>query len=171
MDKMILSGRIVFEPSNITKKHINQSSWKHIAMVMLDGEITEYYSWFIRKRYNLILNRPLRGAHVSFINDSFKEMSHNGNKSIHDVTNTWNSVKDKWDNVEVPIMLDLSPRTDSKHWWLNVHHEYRDRLHGIRQELGLNRPFFGLHMTIGYANEKWISHSEYIHTLIKNGYG
>jgi hypothetical protein len=29
--------------------------------------------------------------------------------------------------------------------------------------IGLSRPFFGLHMSIGYANEKNIEHSIYIH--------
>ena len=41
---------------------------------MLDGDVAEYYSWFVSKRYNLILNKPLRGAHVSFINDSLRDM-------------------------------------------------------------------------------------------------
>jgi len=43
-------------------------------------------------------------------------------------------------------------------------------LQSIRTELGLGKPFFGLHMSIGYANEKNIEHSEYLHDLIKKGY-
>lgn len=169
MDKILLTGRIEFEPENITKKHNLQASWKHMAMVLFDGDITDYYAWFIKKRYNLVLNKPLRGGHISFINDSFKEMSFNGQRSMEEVKQVWNSVKKKWDGVEVPIMLDIEPRTDDKHWWLGVSREHRDGLHGIRAELGLGRPFWGLHMTIGYANEKNIEHSKYIHRLIKMG--
>ena len=138
-------------------------------MVFFDGDITEYYAWFINKRYNLVLNKPLRGAHISFINDSFKDMSLNGQRTIEAVKTDWNRVKQKWDNQKVEITLDLSPRTDGKHWWLNIPQEDREGLHGIRAELGLSRPFFGLHMTIGYANEKWLSHSCYIHSCIKSG--
>lgn len=168
-NKICLTGKILFEPENITKKHNQQSSWKYIAMVLIDGDVTDYYSWYINKRYNLKLNKPLRGAHISFINDSFRDLSLNGKRSEYEVKNLWNKVKLKWDNVEIPIMLNLEPKTDNKHWWLNVDYEYRDLLYGIRNELGLGRPFFGLHMSIGYANEKNIEHSKYIHTLVKNG--
>lgn len=168
-DRLVLIGKIIFEPENVTKKHNVQASWKHIAMVMLDGDITEYYAWFVKKRFNLILNKPLRGAHISFINDSFRDMSLNGKRNTEDVTAIWKSVKIKWDGVRIPIMLDLNIKTDDKHWWLNVHQEYRDKLQEIRNELGLGKPFFGLHMSIGYANERNLEHSRYIHNLIKSG--
>lgn len=162
-------GKIVFEPENKTKKHNAQASWKHIAMVFFNGDVTEYYAWFIQKRFNLILNKPLRGAHISFINDSFRDMSLNGKRNMEEVKQIWNSVKNKWNGKQIPVMLNLEPRTDDKHWWLNVDHEYRDKIHGIRAELGLPKPFFGLHMSIGYANEKWLPHSTYIHKCIKSG--
>ena len=43
-DKVVLMGRIKFEPENRTKKHDEQSSWKRIAMVTIEGDVTEYYS-------------------------------------------------------------------------------------------------------------------------------
>lgn len=168
-DKVVLMGRIKFEPENRTKKHDEQSSWKRIAMVTIEGDVTEYYSWFIEKRYNLKLNKPLRRAHISFINDSIWDLKRNNNKSTKEVNELWETVKNKWDGVEIPIMLDLSPRTSDVHWWLNIPHDFRDRLHSIRAELGLGRPHFGLHMSIGYANERQLSHSRYIHSLIKSG--
>ena len=118
MDKILLTGRIEFEPENVTKKHNLQASWKHIAMVLFDGDITDYYAWFIKKRYNLILNKPLRGGHVSFINDSFKEMSMNGKRSMEEVKQVWAQVKKRWDGIEIPVMLDIEPRFNKKHWWL-----------------------------------------------------
>lgn len=169
MDRIQITGRIEFEPENVTKKHNLQASWKHIAMVLFEGDITNYYAWFIKKRYNLVLNKPLRGGHISFINDSFKDMSLNGHLSIDEVKEKWNEVKEKWNGVKVPITLSVSARTDGNHWWLNIPDEDRKDLHGIRAELGLGRPFFGLHMTIGYANEKYLEHSKYIHRLLKTG--
>lgn len=168
-DSITLVGKIQFEPENKTKKHESQASWKKMAMVLIEGDITPYYAWFIEKRYNLVLNKPLRGAHVSFINDSIKDMSLDGKRSVKEVEALWESVKKKWDGKQIPIMLDVSPRTDSKHWWLNIPHEYRGLLQGIRNELGLGKPYWGMHLSIGYANEKNIDHSIYIHNLIKKG--
>jgi len=140
-----------------------------MAMVLIDGEICEYYAWFLQKRYNLFLNKPLRGAHISFINDSMRDLSLNGQKSNEEIQNLWESVKIKWDKQNIPITLDISPKTDDRTWWLNIPNEERELLQGIRTELDLGRPFFGMHMSIGYANEKVLPHSEYIHNLIKNG--
>lgn len=165
-----LIGKIHFEPENKTKKHEKQSSWKKIAMVLFQGEICEYYAWFIAKRYNLVLNKPLRGAHVSLINDSIQDLSQNGAKTIEQVEELWKSVKDKWDNKEIKVTLSLNPRIDDTHIWFNIPEEHREPLQSIRNELGLGRPFFGLHMTIGYANEKNISHLRYLNTLIKKGF-
>ena len=169
-DRITLFGKIGFEPENKTKKHNSQSSWKRMAMVHIDGEVTEYYAWFIQKRYNLILNKPLRGAHISFINDSIKDFSQNGTKTMEEIDETWNNVKIKWDKQIIPVTLDLNPKTDDRTWWLNIPHDERELLHSIRAELGLGRPFWGLHMSIGYANEKNIYHSIYIHELIKKGF-
>jgi hypothetical protein len=43
------------------------------------------------KRYNLILNKPLRGAHISFINDSMRDLTHNG-KTEEEALSLWGSV-------------------------------------------------------------------------------
>ena len=164
MDTLKLTGTIKFDPRDVTKKHKRQGSWKKVAMIMFDGDICEYYGWFIKRRYNLTLNRPLRGPHISFINDN--------NKSI----NNWVEVKKKYNNTKIDVILNLNPKTDSDdenssfHWWLNIPEEERGLLHSIREEVGLNRPFFGLHMTIGYANIKNQEHSKYLHNLIKNGF-
>ena len=159
-------GKIHFDPVNHTKKHINQSSWKRIAMVMIDGDLCEYYSWFIEKRYSIILNKPLRGSHISFVNDSLRDMCSGLNCTEEEAENIWNEVKNKYDGLEVDIYLDLDVRSDSKHWWINIPNEYRDELHNIRKLLGLNHPFFGLHMSIGVVNEKNKLQSDYILSLI-----
>lgn len=169
-ERITISGKIGFEPENKTKKHELQASWKKIAMVHIDGDITEYYAWFIKKRYNLVLNKPLRGGHISFINDRLADMTLNGSRTIEEVEKLWYDVKEKWDGKEIKIVLDLNPRTDDRTWWLNIPNDERDELQEIRSELGLGRPYWGMHMSIGYANEKNIGHSVYLHELIKKGF-
>lgn len=78
--------------------------------------------------------------------------------------------KKKYNSEEIEITLDLDARTNGEHWWLRVLHSDNENLLNIRKELGLSDPFYPLHLSIGYANEKMIEHSEYIHSLIKNGY-
>lgn len=165
-----LKGKIGFEPENKTKKHNAQASWKKIAMVFLDGDVAEYYAWYLKKRFNLVLNKPLRGAHISFINDRMGDMTLNGTRTLEEVNTLWEQVKTKWNGKEVEIVLNLEPRTDDRSWWLNIPHENREVLQGIRNELGLGKPYFGMHMSLGYANEKYIEHSKYIHGLIKKGF-
>jgi len=160
-----IKGKIEFDPKDKTKKHVNQGSWKKVAMILFDGEICEYYSWFIQKRYNLVLNRPLRGAHITFIND--READMNGK---------WEEIKKKYQGKEIEVVLSVDPRTDSSddkskgHWWFNIPEEDRKELHDLRGELGLGRPHWGLHLALGYANEKNMPHSKYIHNLIINGF-
>lgn len=156
-----LKGKIWFDPKNVTKKHNNQAEWKRMAMVMFEGDASEYYAWFIKKRYNLILNRPLRGAHVSFINDSIRDMG--------DKVDKWDEVKEKYDGKEVKLILDTDIRGNYTHWWLRVPHEFNKILLDIRLELGLSEPYYPLHMTIGYPNPKQIEHNEYIINGIMSG--
>lgn len=168
-----VKGKIVFDPDHKTKKHKAQGNWKRVAMVFLYGDLCEYYAWFIERRYSLPLAEPLRKAHISFIND--RESDTNGK---------WEEVKKKWDGKKVEVTLSVDPRTDATHWWLIVPEEDRTELQGIRNELGLGRPYFGMHMSIGYARDSYDKdvegnavkairknedHSRYIHELIKKG--
>lgn len=186
-----LTGKILFDPKDVTNKQANQSSWKKVAMVLFDGDVCEYYAWFIKKRFNLNLHKPVRGAHITFINDSMRDLSKNGLLDDSRVLENWQMVKKKWNGKKIEVYLNLIPDTDSLdnedcHWWLIVPHNQRQGLQEIRDELGLGRPFFGLHMTIGRAvdstsmsnfepgvmkaKEMSVDHSVYIHNLIKNGF-
>lgn len=160
METMTLKGHIVISPPNITNKHIEQSDWKRTAMVMLGGDISEYFAWFIKKRYSLKLTKPLREPHITFINDKLSDFS------IPDVDLGMNLLKDKYDGLETEITINLDPRTNVKHWWLNVTEESREFLHDIRKEVGLERPFSGLHLTIGRVNDCDLEHSDYIRRSI-----
>jgi hypothetical protein len=170
-----IRGKIVFDPKDVTKKHENQATWKKVAMIFLYGDLCKYYAWFIGKRYNLPLTMPLRNVHISFINDRGSET--NGK---------WEEVKEKWNGKKIDVTLSVDPRTNSTHWWLIVPEGCRDEIHEIRAELGLGRPNFGLHMSIGYAKDCYDpdgldtnglkakrmneAHSKYIHGLLADGW-
>lgn len=144
---------IEFDPENKTAKHIKQSSWKNVVICSTDAEIDKYYSWFLQKRFNLELNRSLRKAHVTIVNDVVED------KEAYEKTKQiWNGKK---------LVFDFDPsdiRTNGEHWWLKVKNE---QVAEIRRSCGLNPdPYFNLHLTLGYANEKNLFHSEYIHQQI-----
>jgi len=167
-------GVIYFDPINKTKKHENQSNWKRMALITFDGEIAEYYAWFLQNRFNIKLNRPLRGSHISFINDSVNDMRNGLQCTGQGIEALWSNVKKKWDGKEIEVVLDIGTEigrmSDGKHWWLNIPQEERGFLHSIRAELGLSRPHWGLHMSLGYANNKNIEHSKYILECVKKDF-
>jgi hypothetical protein len=179
MNSITLIGKIVFEPEDRTTKHVNQSAWKRIAMVEIGGDICSYYNYYIHKRYGFSLHKPLRNAHVTFINDRASEMN-----------DKWDEVKKKWDGLNIDITINLTPVTSlvplnkDFNFWFEIPEENRAELHSIRSELGLGRPFFGLHLTIGrvidYTEDKFepgvmkaksmnTYQAKYIIDLIKKG--
>lgn len=174
------TGRIIFDPDNETKKHAAQSAWKKVAMVMFDGDIDKYYRWFVKKRFNLELEPPIRGPHVTFINDKIDDIN-NKQGNIEIKQELWNNLKNKWADKEVEVVFNLTPFSNVNNWWLIVDHEHRSELHSIREEIGLRKPYFGLHMTFGRLsinkNEKGeeifnknYEHSKYINHLNESGF-
>lgn len=148
-------GIIVFDPKHATRKHKKQGEWKSHALVQLNCDVHLYYSWFLRRRHSVILNKPLRKAHVTFISDKTT------NKAAFD------KVKKKYNGKNLSLQHEIIPKTNGEHWWLKV---YCEQAKDIREEAGLNRdPYWGLHLTLGYANEKNIGHSKYIYNLYKKG--
>lgn len=174
------TGTIVFDPDNETKKHEVQSSWKKVAMVMFEGDIDKYYRWFIQKRFNLELEPPIRGAHVTFINDRLEDFN-NREGSTEDKQKKWDEVKERWVGKQIEVVFNLTPFSNVYHWWLIVDHDNRAGLQAIRSELGLKKPYFGMHMTFGRIsinkNEKGeelfnrnYEHSKYINHLNEFGF-
>lgn len=144
-----LKGKIEFDPVNVTKKHNKQSSWKKSAMVKFDCDIYDYYSWFLERRFNLFLNKPLRGTHVTAINDIV-------NNDIY------LQAREIFNGREVTIQYDptIIRSNEKGHWWLKA---YSDDIKNIRTSMGLTPdPYFGLHITIGLATHLQLEHSLYI---------
>jgi hypothetical protein len=148
---VITPAKIVFELPHVSKKHVEQGAWKTVAAALIDGDITQYYSWFIYKRFGLKLIQPLRRGHVTFISDRTDQ--------IKDL----DIVKEKWHNQIVEVQIALAPRTDKKYWWLRVSCPTFDE---IRTSLGLGKPFYDFHLTLGYTFDTNLS--SYILEVLKN---
>jgi hypothetical protein len=148
-----IKGKIIFDPINVTKKHHSQSEWKKTAIVKFDCELYAYYSWFIEKRYSIKLNKPLRGTHVTLLNEIIDD-------------NIYLDAKKIFHEKEVTITYDPTYiRTNEKgHWWIKV---YSSDIENIRTSIGLGpNPFYGLHLTIGNATHLNLEQSLYIKKLI-----
>ena len=147
-----LKGILEFDPVNVTKKHLSQSSWKRTAMVRFDCDLFAYYSWFLEKRFNLKLNKPLRGTHLTIINDKFDP----------ETEYLYDQGRQLFHGKEIRIQYDptLIRANDKGHWWINAQ---SDDAKNIRSVMGLTPdPYFGFHITIGLATHLQLDHSKYI---------
>lgn len=144
----MVKGILDFKPADVTKKHKAHSAWKRVAIIKTNCDIDRYYAWFLEKRFNLVLNRNLRGSHVTIISDivDFK---------------VFEQASKVFNGKEITFYYELDPRANKQgHWWLKVHCPEAEN---IRELLGLSKnPYYGLHLTLGKANEKNIDHSNYI---------
>lgn len=121
-------------------------SWWLIAFV--EGEVSEYYAWFLKKQTGIILQKPAWGSHVSVVR---------GEEPVN--KDLWK----KYDNEVITIEYDPDVRTNSDHWWLRVTSE---RMFDIREELGLIRKHeLSLHLTLGRPIPRHEVVSEYFHKV------
>lgn len=148
---MEIKAKILFDPVDRTNKHKKQSSWKNVVICEIDGDIDKYYAWFLEKRFNLVLNRPLRRAHITIVNDRKSEMD----------LDMYEKMKEHFNGKEITFTYEPDEiRSNGKHWWLKV---YSEESKAIRKFMGLSEnPYQPLHLTIGYCNEKTEYHSKYI---------
>jgi hypothetical protein len=143
-----IRGKIVFSPSDRTKKHSKQSSWKKTVLVEFNDDTWSYYSWFLKNRFGLSLNKPLRGTHFTIINDIVDD-------------EIYLQAKKFFDGTEISIQYDPTNirSNDKGHWWLKA---YSDDAMNIRSVMGLGDPYFGFHITMGLATHLQLEHSKYI---------
>jgi hypothetical protein len=140
-----IKGILEFSPEDKTKKHMSQASWKRVAMIQTNCDLDRYYAWFLKKRFNLELNKNLRGAHVTFINDRMD-------------AKIFDQFAQLFNGKEIDFYIENEPRSNGEHWWLRVHCPEAE---SIRELMGLSRePFYGMHLTLGYAVVKYPEASE-----------
>ena len=151
-----LKGVIEFDPINVTKKHEKQSSWKKTVIARIDGDLCDYYNWFIKKRYNINLATPLRDTHLTIIND---RMDNNQDE--------YKTAKRLYNGTAIDIHYNVDVRSEGTQWWLRANSN--DAVY-IRKKAGFDpEPHFNFHITVGRLSGRdfEIEHGKYIYNLIK----
>lgn len=149
-----LKGKIEFSPVNVTKKHNKQSSWKKTAIVKFKCDLYAYYAWLLERRFGIKLNKPLRGTHVTIINDIVDDK-------------LYSQAIELFNGKEITLKYDPTCiRANEKgHWWIKVE---CDDVKNIRTAMGLTPdPYFGLHLTLGIATHLQLEQSNYIIDICK----
>ena len=143
-------GIITFDPESI--KDPSGKMFKPWWMIIkVDGDIVEYYSWWLEKRFGIKLQRPAWGAHISVIRNEESPV--------------WDKFKEKLNNKEIIFEYIPEPRSNGKHWWLKV---TSDEILKIREDMGyLEDMKFAPHLTIGMPTPKTLDQSYYIWELYK----
>lgn len=160
-----LTGKFQFDPKILTSKHERDFNIKNKRTIMLkfDGDVCEYYSWFLKKK-GLNLMCPVAGPHVSFVNDRIKDTA----KFDREL----DTIKKKYNGVQIPCDISILMRSNVTHWWLPLvkESECYKLLMDIRNSLNLGRPEFGLHLTIGHVNDRNLVQSDYLDKIIHKHY-
>lgn len=151
-----MSGKLIFDPKNMTKKHNKQSSWKKTAMIMLNDDTSHYYRYLIEKRFPLIqgvngdtnwINVPLRKSHVTIINDKVND-------------GIWNKLKSKWNYTSVDFFYNWGGlRNNGEHLYFKVDSPMAQ---SIRDDGNLGDPYYGFHLTIGHVPEDSLVKSSHL---------
>ncbi len=153
-----VQGRLVFDLPDVTKKHVKQASWKKTALVMIENpDFCNYYAWFVKKRYNLELYRPLRDTHFTVINDKIE---------TEEELLKYEEGRAKHNGKMINVEYGIDVRTDDISWWLGARSLEAEQ---VRIDCGLPaRAYWGFHITIGRVDGDWrIENSKNVHALIK----
>jgi hypothetical protein len=156
-----VNAKIIFDPADLTRKHEKHSAWKkHVIAFIDEPDFCDYFSWFIKKRYNLALVPPIRGVHMTVVNDRLSD-------GIDSDETKYRRSKELYDGMMIDINYNTDVRTDGKYWWFNA--QSNDALF-IRQQIGLKpTPYFGFHITVARVEGREFEkeHGIYVHNLIK----
>lgn len=139
MEKIELKGVIRYDP-----ERENLKKGKSCCIVEIDSGITDYYRYFVNKKYGIELIKPAWGSHISIIQGEEAEISKN------------NKYWKKYEGKEIKIYYYPYPRysgdTDNKYgsnagrfWFLSVESYFFNEL---RNELSLSN-IKTPHLTIG----------------------
>lgn len=142
-----LIGVVKFDPEPKTEKHIKQSEWKKQMCIDFRGELDLFYAKMVEKAYLIHLIRPHRLGHLTIIADRYSD------------NEKWKLAKERYDGKKVEVWYDPNVRGNDEYWWLRATCKFGDAL---RKELGLGKPFFPYHITIGSVKESEKEHVNYV---------
>lgn len=143
--------KIHFDSQPISKKHIKQATWKQVAVCLFQDDLSNYYSWLVRRRTGLELIRPMRGPHFTLINDKMDK-------------NYYDNIVSKLGESEIQVDITDVINTNGQDWWVRV--ESEAALH-VRTKFGLGKPYWGFHISIGQVKPTDINASKYWQQVIR----
>ena len=159
-----IKGILEFDPVDVSKKHALQSSWKKVAMVRFyEDDTCKYYKWLLEQRFGLRipgsdvfewkgrLNDPVRGTHVTAINDIVDDEIYLHAKSMFH----GKEIEIEYD----PTLIRCGAKGEKMWWHIKV---CSDDIMNIRAAMGLGKPFHILHMTIGMVNPTFVEHNKWV---------
>lgn len=129
------NGKFFFSPHRPGLKKLHRSFHNGIIL-KVDNSITDYYSWWLDRKFGVQLSKPAWGTHVTVVSDRDRLSSFD----------QFNLLKNKIDQKIIKIEHKVEVRKQWQFWILDV--VPSDELISIRRALGLkeNIPF---HITIG----------------------
>lgn len=145
-------GILNFDPIPITGKaeKMFKPFW---AIINTNDDLDDYYRWLLLRRFNIILQAPAWGPHITVAD---------GQPPL--IKGTWEKIKQEYDQKVIPFTYQNTPLSNGRHWWLRVQcpiiTEIREKLNVQRTNLK-----WGLHLTLGMPIPRHEEHSMYIHRI------
>ncbi len=129
------NGKFIFSPQRPGLKKIHRS-FDNGIILKVDNGITDYYSWWLNRRYGITLSRPAWGTHVTVVNDRDRVKN----------TKAFEDLKKRFNGKIVRLGHHVALKKQWQFWVLDV--SPSPELIEIRRDLGLKEDY-PFHITIG----------------------
>lgn len=129
------NGKFIFSPARpgLKKSH---RSFDSAVILKVDNGITEYYSWWLNKKYGLVLAKPAWGTHITVVSDKDR---------VKDL-DAFAALKQSFNGKILAVPHHVEIKKQWQFWVLDV--KPTAEMIQIRQSLGLKENF-PFHITIG----------------------
>lgn len=129
----------VFPNDRLRIKNKKRTYEDHLIVANLSNDFYKYYSYFLHKKYGVILEPPPFGTHIT-ISDGRQEIDINKHKDFLQLINN------------KQIIVDVNPEI-YLHWQFFAVRIYSEQLNKIRDSLELTSSY-PFHITIGKISSK-----------------
>jgi hypothetical protein len=129
------SGKFFFSPKREGLKKTHRSFDRGIIL-KVDNGITDYYSWWLWRKYGIRVSKPAWGTHVTVVSDRDR---------VRDIA-AFEQLKKELDSTYVKLHYNVNIEKHWHFWVLPVIPNHA--ISKIRNELGL-RNDYPFHITIG----------------------
>lgn len=129
------NGKFIFSPSRPGLKKLHRS-FDNGIILKVDNGISEYYSWWLHRKYGIEVSKPAWGTHITVVSDKDR---------VKDV-GAFERLKKVFNGKILPVAHDVYLKKQWQFWVLDV--IPTKEMIEVRRELGLKENF-PFHITIG----------------------